>query len=203
MEGGLTSVSRETSERLQAFEQLLIKWNKRINLIARKDQDTIRTRHIQDSAQLVEHLPDNARDWLDLGSGGGFPGLVVAAMTRETRPDLGFTLVESDTRKAAFLREAARALDLRVRVEAVRIEDLPPRKVDVISARALAPLPTLLALSERFCRSGTTLLFLKGRTVESELTHARQDWHITADRIPSVTDPDACILKITGPERHS
>lgn len=196
------SVSRETSPRLAALADLIQEWSPRINLIAKGDLDAVWTRHIDDSVQLYALAPANARTWIDLGSGGGFPGLVVAALAAEADRPLQVTLIDSDLRKAAFLREAARQLDLPVEIQTRRIEAVPPTPADIVSARALAALPRLLALACPFCHPGTTLVFPKGRQAETELTHASRDWHIRVERLPSRTDPDATVLKITDLARR-
>ncbi len=191
-------VSRETRAQLDRFSELLLRWNRKINLIGAATADDLETRHIQDSLQLLDHVPDGAATWLDLGSGAGLPGLVCAIADTRSR---AFTLVESDQRKAAFLREATRQLGLSLVIHAKRIEQLPDQTFDIITARALAPLAKLLDLSERLCHPGTILLFPKGAGAESELTDAERNWHIEAERLPSVTDPSATVLKITGIHR--
>ena len=189
-------VSRETCQRLEAYIALLARWNARINLVAPATIKTAWTRHVADSAQLFDLAPESASSWLDLGSGAGLPGLPVAALAAEKAPDLHVTLVESDTRKAAFLATAAREMDLEVTVEPHRIEALTPRPYDVVSARALAPLGRLCALAHRFSGRGTVFLFPKGARVDSELTAATAGWHIRAERIASRTDPEATVLRI-------
>jgi len=189
-------VSRETCARLEAYIALLIRWNARINLVSPTTIDAVWTRHIADSAQLFNLAPASARRWLDLGSGAGFPGLVVAALAAEKAPGLSITLIESDTRKAAFLAAAAREMGVAAIVEARRIEALPACAYDVVSARALAPLDRLCALAHRFSGPGTVFLFPKGARLDSELTAATASWHIHAERIASRTDPEAAVLKI-------
>ncbi len=189
-------VSRETCQRLEAYIALLTRWNARINLVTAATIETAWTRHVADSAQLFNLAPESASSWLDLGSGAGLPGLPVAALAAEKAPDLHVTLVESDTRKAAFLATAAREMDLDVTVEPHRIEALTPRPYDVVSARALAPLGRLCALAHRFSGRGTVFLFPKGARVDSELTAATAGWHIRAERIASRTDPEATVLRI-------
>ena len=189
-------VSRETCQRLEAYIALLTRWNARINLVAPATIKTAWTRHVADSAQLFDLAPESASSWIDLGSGAGLPGLPVAALAAEKAPDLHVTLVESDTRKAAFLATAAREMDLDVTVEPHRIEALTPRPYDVVSARALAPLGRLCSLAHRFSGRGTVFLFPKGARVDSELTAATAGWHIRAERIASRTDPEATVLRI-------
>lgn len=189
-------VSRETEEQLQEFAGLVQKWNRRINLIAGNEHDLWK-RHILDSAQLFEWAPPAARHWVDLGTGGGFPGVVCAVLAKALGRATTFTFVESDARKCAFLREAARLLGLEVAIAERRIEaaSLPPQ--DVVSARALAPLDRLLGYAYPFCHAGTRLLFPKGRQASSELTLARRHWHIRVVRIPSRTDPEGTIFQIS------
>ncbi|MCL5776655.1 16S rRNA (guanine(527)-N(7))-methyltransferase RsmG [Limibaculum sp. FT325] len=189
-------VSRETLERLSRYEALLRQWNSRINLVARASLGDVWARHMADSAQLTDLAPAGVALWVDMGSGAGFPGLVVAAVLAERSPAAHVALIESDTRKCAFLARAASAMDVAVTIQNCRIETAPPRAADVISARALAPLDTLLRLAERFRGPRTCLLFPKGRSVESELTEARAHWHIEARLHPSRTDPSGRIVKI-------
>lgn len=200
-------VSRETVRRLEAYVALLIQWNRRINLIGPATIETVWSRHIADSAQLFDLAPAAAVSWADLGSGAGLPGLPVAALAAEKAPELNITLIESDTRKAAFLATAAREMGLAVTIESRRIDTLPPRPYDVISARALAPLDRLCALAYRVSGQspgrGTVFLFPKGAQLDSELTAAGAHWHIRAERIASRTDPDATVLKILELEPRS
>ena len=192
----LRNVSRETRGRLERYLDLLFEWNERINLIGRTTTASAWSRHILDSVQLLHLAPPKTRTWIDLGSGAGLPGLPVAIIAADQRPAISMTLVESDRRKVAFLQTAARELDLRISIEARRIEALRARPYDVVSARALAPLDRLCALAHRFRGSGTVFLFLKGAQLDSELTQAQKHWHILADRMPSATDPAGSILKI-------
>ncbi|MGM0585166.1 MAG: 16S rRNA (guanine(527)-N(7))-methyltransferase RsmG [Pseudomonadota bacterium] len=189
-------VSRETSERLEALVDLLRKWGSRINLVGRRTLDDVWVRHIEDSAQVFFLAPPHARSWIDLGSGGGFPGLVVGALAQEFNPELDLTLVESDARKCAFLAAASREMGISPTILAKRIETLGSGSFDVISARALAPLDQLLAMSERFAHARTVRLFPKGENVASELTAARKHWHIEHCSHPSATDAKAVILEI-------
>ena len=192
-----TSVSRETSPRMEAFLSLLVTWNRRINLISQSDLDHLDQRHLADSQQVYDCIPEVTTSWLDLGSGAGFPGLVCAIEDKDRNGSVRFTLVESDTRKSAFLREAARITQTRVDIVPRRIEDIVLTSFDVISARALAPLPQLLSYATPFAHSETTFLFSKGQNAETELTLAAADWHVTAERIQSRTDPSGTILKLT------
>lgn len=179
--------------RLDAFRELLLTWNTRINLIAPADAAQIEQRHIADSLQLLPLLPE-AGPIGDLGSGGGLPALVLAA----AEPDREWHLIESDRRKCAFLIEAARVMGLTAtRIHATRIEDaaLPP--LSGLTARALAPLSKLLPLAARLLAPGGVAIFPKGRNAEAELTEAAGDWTMAVERHPSRTDPAATILRLS------
>jgi len=189
-------VSRETIERFDEYEVLLKKWNPAINLISRNTVDDIWQRHFADSAQLYQHIAEDAKNWLDFGSGAGFPGLVAATIAKEKHPDLTITLVESDQRKAAFLMTVSNALGLRTKVIAERIENLPAQNADIVTARAVGSLDKLLSWTAPHAHKTSVLLFPKGISYESELTAARKHWHIEAEVIPSVTDSSAVILRI-------
>ncbi len=190
------NVSRETLERFELYEALVRKWNPTINLVSRSTIDHIWQRHFADSAQLLGFASDSARSWADLGSGAGFPGLVVTMLARELRPRLKVTLVESDRRKAAFLTEVVRRTDLSVAVIAERAETLTPLNADIISARALAPLRTLMALAERHLKPRGTGLFLKGARSAAEVKDALETFRFTLQKFPSQTDPGAVILSV-------
>jgi 16S rRNA (guanine527-N7)-methyltransferase len=190
--GALLGVSRETLERLQTYLDLLARWQQRINLVGPSTLEDPWRRHIVDCGQLWRLWPENARSVVDLGSGAGLPGLVLAIMGA---PEVH--LVESDQRKAAFLREAARACGAVATIHAGRAETVPPLAADVVTARALAPLPELLRLAERHVHPGTTCLFLKGRTAASELTRAREVWTMRVASVGSLSDPEGQILLIS------
>ncbi|MDE0058369.1 MAG: 16S rRNA (guanine(527)-N(7))-methyltransferase RsmG [Defluviicoccus sp.] len=181
------NVSRETLERLEAYVALLRRWQRRRNLIGRGTEADIWRRHILDSGQLAAHLPAGARRIVDLGSGAGLPGLVLAILTgAET------TLVEADAVKAAFLAEAARLTEAPCEIRRARIEDLAPWPVDALTARALAPLPRLLDYAAPF--APPLSIFPKGARWREELTEASRTWHISARDAPSATEPAARIL---------
>lgn len=194
-------VSRETRERLDAYADLLRRWNPRINLVSASTLDDLWTRHFRDSAQLFDLAPGSPRAWVDLGSGGGFPGMVIAILAVERLPDLRVTLVESDRRKAAFLRTVAREAGVKVDVLAERIESARPLAADVISARALAPLHRLLQLSGRHLAPGGTALFPKGAGWRREVEEALEHWSFRCEEIASETSPDAAILRLGGIRR--
>ncbi len=200
----LTPVSRETTDRLDRFVAVLLAWQQRVNLIAPSTEAQLWTRHIADSLQLLALAPQ-ARIWVDLGSGGGFPGLVIACALAE-RAGAQVHLVEANAKKAAFLREAARVTGAPALVRAARIEDFlrnPPQAVEVVTARALAPLAELLAYAYPLLKSGAFGLFPKGKDVESELTEAAKYWKIQASLALSRTDPKARIVVVRGLEPRS
>ena len=187
-------VSRETNDQLEALVSTLVRWQKAINLVGKATIEDVWTRHVLDSAQLALLIPPDAATLADLGSGGGFPGLVLAAL----RPELDVTLIEVDARKAAFLGEAGRRMGLKKppRVVIGRIEEVPAAKADVVTARALAPLGQLLVWADRHRADTAICLFHKGKGWQSELTEATKDWDITCQPLSSKTDRDAVILRI-------
>ncbi len=189
-------VSRETMERLEAYAALLIKWNPKINLVAKSTVSDVWHRHMADSAQLWPLAPEGAKTWMDIGSGAGFPGLVIGAIAAEKAPELKVTLVESDRRKSVFLQSAAREMGILVEVVTQRIEQLEPQGADILSARALSSLTQLLEFAEQHRNPTGTCLFPKGARVDSELTEASSCWHMACETFPSMTDPDAVILRI-------
>lgn len=191
---GKFDVSRETLDRLSAYETLLRKWTPKINLVSASTLDDLWARHFADSAQLLNLAP-KAGHWVDLGSGGGFPGLVVAALERDSA-DLRFTLVEADQRKAAFLRTVIRELGLNANVIARRIEDIEPLNADILSARALASLSTLLDFTELHRKPGGVSLLLKGENVEDEIAVALERWRFDCEKHASITDAKSSILCI-------
>ena len=195
------SVSRETIEDLDLFVALLQRWQGVKNLIAPSTLNEIWARHVLDSAQLLP-LAGTARRIMDLGSGAGFPGMVLAILLKG-QPGAEVHLVESNGRKASFLREAARETGAVAIIHAERIETVVQREkaLDAVTARALAPLPELLSLSEPLLRSGAVGLFLKGRSAAQELTDSRKSWRIDAELIPSVTDSSASVVVIRSAER--
>jgi 16S rRNA (guanine527-N7)-methyltransferase len=198
----LTPVSRETSQRLDRFAELLLTWQRTTNLIAPSTIPHLWTRHIADSLQLLEFALD-ARVWIDLGSGGGFPGLVIACALAG-KPGASVHLVESNAKKAAFLREAQRVTGSPAMVHAERIEDFAESfkgKADVVTARALAPLNLLLdqsfpLLGKSHGESRALGLFPKGQNAELELGEASKTWTVKVNLIPSRTDPDGRIVVV-------
>lgn len=184
-------VSRETLERLQAYVDLLLRWNTRINLVSAATLSDPWRRHVEDSAQLAPDVGNIEGCLADLGTGAGLPGLVLAILGR---PDV--VLVEADQRKCAFLREAARVTGTPVRVLQARMEQAEPLGAAVVTARACAPLDRLLGHAERHLLPTGVAIFLKGRAVEQELAEAAGRWRFHAQRRPSVTDPEACVLRL-------
>lgn len=200
----LLPVSRETLARLDRFVATLLTWQQRINLIAPASVRAIWTRHVADSLQLLSLAPA-AKVWLDLGSGGGFPGLVIACALAET-PGARVHLVESNGKKVAFLREAIRVSGAQAIVHQARIEQMETKlgqSVELVTARALAPLSELLGLAEPWLKSGAQALFLKGQDVGAELTEASRYWNIEVELVPSSTDPKARILKVSQVKRRN
>jgi 16S rRNA (guanine527-N7)-methyltransferase len=184
-------VSRETLSRLEAYADLLIRWSARINLVGRDTLTDLWRRHLLDSAQLRPLVPHTARHLADLGSGAGFPGLVLAILGVP-----GVELVEADTRRCAFLREAVRITEAAVTIRPCRIEAVPPHPVDVVTARACAPLDRLLDLARPFLAPDTVCLFPKGERVEEELTLARKRWTMNVSVEPSLSDRRGVILRL-------
>lgn len=195
------NVSRETLEALHSFEALVRRWTPAINLVSKTTLDDLWTRHIVDSAQVFTFCPSSATSWVDLGSGGGFPGIVIAVLARELQPGLRVALVEADLRKATFLRQAVQTLGLEVRVLSERIESLPPLATDVLSARALASLPDLLGYAKKHLASGGVAIFPKGARSAIEIAEARKSWVFDVDTHPSLSDANAAILVIRNIHR--
>ena len=188
-------VSRETLNRLKVFDAALLDWSSRHNLIARSTIEDRWSRHYRDSAQLFALIPPGAQSLADLGSGAGFPGLVLAAMG--VPAGLEVSLVESVGKKAAFLQAAIAAMALpNARVIPQRIESTTISPPDVVTARALAQLDKLVAYAHEIATEKTTLIFPKGQDVEAELTAAAKSWHMNVEKRPSVTSHGSTILVI-------
>lgn len=188
-------VSRETMEDLETFAAHLERWQKAVNLVAAATLPRLWTRHILDSLQLLPLAPPHALIWADFGSGGGFPGVVLAIALKD-RPGAHVHLYESDQRKAAFLREALRLTGAPGTVHAERGENAAPFPADVVTARALAPLDRLFEWTCRFWGAGTLGLFPKGQNLETEIESARKRWRFDYDRIASHTDSSGTILAV-------
>lgn len=197
----LPDVSRETKERLDIYAALLRKWNPVINLVASSTLDTLWERHFLDSSQLWEKAPEKLTTWCDIGTGGGFPGLILSILAKEKDPDRQTICIESDLRKATFLRTVIRETDLKARVVSARIESAPPQSADIISCRALAPLNKLMGYAKRHLSPSGQCLFLKGENYQVEIQEALETWRFEYDTYPSKTNPDAVILKIGDLDR--
>lgn len=202
----LTPVSHETEERLDRFVTLLLQWQAKTNLVAPSTLPMIWTRHIADSLQLLKLIDDSVarKVWVDLGSGGGFPGIVVAAALAE-RTQMTVHLVERTAKKAAFLREALRVTGGRGEVHLMDIGDFVDRfreKPDYISARALASLNVLLGFMAPLAGENTRALLMKGQDVDSELTEATRYWKFEVASHPSLTDAGGKIIEIQRLERR-
>ncbi|WP_050604646.1 16S rRNA (guanine(527)-N(7))-methyltransferase RsmG [Ruegeria sp. 6PALISEP08] len=194
------NVSRETFERLEAYVDLVKRWNPKINLVSRNSLEHIWDRHILDSVQ-VYNCADQFENWVDIGSGGGFPGMVCALIAAEHSPDSQFSFVESDQRKSAFLRSVARECGIKCTVVSKRIESVDPLDADVLSARALAELRILLSFCDRHLSRNGTALLPKGANWKKELSEAQEEWKFDVEPITSLTEPQAVILKIKGVSR--
>jgi 16S rRNA (guanine527-N7)-methyltransferase len=199
----LVSVSRETAERLDLFIELLLRWQRITQLVATSTLPRVWTRHVADSLQLLDLAPE-ARIWVDLGSGGGFPGLVIACALAPT-PNARVHLVESNVKKAAFLREAVRLTKAPAVVHAARIENFVEsfdESADVVTARALAPLKVLLEQGFRLLERGGVGVFPKGQDVDAELTEATKYWNMEASLAPSRTDSKGRIVIVRNLRRR-
>jgi len=187
-------VSRETMERFDIFESLLRKWNKSINLVAASTVDDIWSRHFHDSASVFEVATPAAGRWLDLGTGGGFPGVVAAILAAERALSTEITCVEADLRKATFLRTLSSAVEIPFAVLSRRIEDTPRQNAPILTARALAPLNRLLQHCERHLAEGGRAIFLKGERWEEEVKEALETFRFSVEKKPSATNPGSAIL---------
>ena len=196
----LTGVSRETLDSLWTYATLLFKWSRQMNLVSRDSLEDLWRRHMYDSAQLLTLLPPaptgRRRVLVDLGSGAGFPGLVLSILGAGD-----VHLVESDQRKTIFLREVARTVGCDAHIHGVRIEQLRRFPVDVVTARALAPLPKLLALAEPYLNDGAIGLFPKGAKVDEELTGLEEGWNMPIERLPSRSESTGTILRVGATSR--
>lgn len=185
-------VSRETWGRLEVLEALVRRWSRTINLVSKGDLAALRERHIEDSLQLAAYIPPDAETAIDIGSGAGFPGLVLALAT-----GVRFQLVEADARKSAFLREAIRVTGANATVHPLRIESAALAAADVVTARGFADLDQLLEVAHPHLTESGVCLFPKGRAFEDELTRASAKWQMRVERHPSRTDPSSTILRLS------
>jgi 16S rRNA (guanine527-N7)-methyltransferase len=190
-----SAVSRETLAKLKLYAGLLEDWNARMNLISAGSMPDLWRRHFWDSAQLFPHIPRDAEGLVDLGSGAGFPGLVLAVMLAE-RQAIRVVLYESVAKKCRFLREVAGRLGVPVEIRNTRIEQAKPEPFDVVTARACAPLAQLLAYARPFQDKSTLCLFLKGQGVGAELAEAHKDWKMLVKRHQSLSGPSGAVLEI-------
>ncbi len=190
------NVSRETLEGLQAYYDLLKIWSKRINLISLTTLDDFWTRHAIDSAQIV-NIANNAKSWVDFGTGAGFPGLMIGAILKDRNIDYKIRLIDNNHKRCAFLREGARALGLNVDIQNAGVETVKPEKFDIVTARAFAPLNKLLDYSETYSQLGARLLFLKGEDVQSEIEKASTNWKFSCKIDKSISSNNGCILEVS------
>jgi 16S rRNA (guanine527-N7)-methyltransferase len=187
-------ISALATERLQIFVGLLAKWNAAINLVSPASLAEVWTRHVADSAQVLDVASIRRARWLDMGSGAGFPGIVIALITADTPNPVEMTLVESDRRKAAFLSTVSRETGVPMIIQAARIEAVAPQNADTVSARALAPLVRLCSFAERHLAPHGAALFLKGGHYDAEIAEARRTWSFALDVRRSSTDPAGVVL---------
>lgn len=198
---GLPDVSRETQALLEVYADLLVKWNPRINLVSKASLGEMWTRHFADSAQIYDLPPHPVDHWVDLGSGGGFPGLVIAILARNAGSPRRVTLIEADARKAAFLRVVIRETGVAATVINDRIERVEPQKANVLSARALTDLDGLLGFAARHLAPDGCALFPKGVNWENELAIAQSKWCFNYQLAKSATETGPVIFAITGVSR--
>jgi 16S rRNA (guanine527-N7)-methyltransferase len=187
------NVSRETLARLKIYVGVLREWNAQHNLVSAGSLADVWRRHVLDCAQLANYVPPEAKTLADLGAGAGFPGLVLAELLRDKTQ---VTLYEATAKKVRFLEAAAAAMQLEVLVRNLRVEDAPPQKFDVVTARAMAPLPKLLSYAQKFVGNRSVCLFPKGQNVEVELTEARKSWKLKVRKHQSLSDPSGTVLEI-------
>lgn len=189
-----TSELERSRETLEEFCELVLHWTKRINLISAPSVELAWDRHVLDSAQLFHVKQDFGNHYVDIGSGGGFPGIVVSILLREAQKDTEITLVESDVRKATFLRTANREFDLGINVISKRIEAIPDLHASTLSARALSSFNHLLGYAEKHLDNSGTALFMKGASWEKEVADAKEHWSFELESRPSITQPQSRIL---------
>ena len=192
------NVSRETFLRLKEYEKLLFKWNAKINLVSKSTLVNFWNRHILDSAQFLSSVGEKAGKWVDLGSGGGLPGLVVAILSDEIEPVNKLFLVEADVRKAVFLKTVCRELGLKVEVYNNRIEELPPMSANIVSARALAPLKTLCLYAKNNLEKDGEAVFAKGENWKAELVEAQKKWIFSYEAVKSTLHEGSVVLVLRG-----
>lgn len=197
----LNNVSRETIKKLEAYQNMVLEWNKNINLISKASEQDIWNRHIIDSLQLYPLIDKKDRRLYDFGSGAGFPAVVLAIVGEDLFPDLAITLVESIGKKTLFLESVKKTLNLNIDIQRDRIENIRLPKPDVITSRALASLDKLLDYAEPFCNKNTKLIFPKGEKWQDEIKHAQKKWVFECVNIKSITEEKGCILLIKNIRR--
>jgi len=191
------NVSRETLEKLDAYVDLLVRWQAKINLVSKHSLGDVWRRHILDSIQLMNLVPEGTRIIADIGAGAGLPGIPLALAMVGNGWDGQIHLIESDTRKCAFMREAIRITQANAIVHNLRVEDYQSPKAEVITARALAPLDALLTVAKPIAAPGAVCLFLKGKSAKDELISARESWHMDVNQSASLSDPEGKVLIIS------
>jgi 16S rRNA (guanine527-N7)-methyltransferase len=194
-------VSRETISNLEYFSDETARWSRKINLVSRSDAKTIWERHVLDSLQIWKLINEKTRTWIDLGSGGGFPALVLAILAKEQSKNTAFRLVESDKRKCAFLRHMSNRLSLSATVSSNRIEDEPGHPYDIVSARALADLSRLVDYATVFAGPATRMIFPKGNRWKEEVESARKKWQFEMRSFQSLTDEKSAVLELSNVKR--
>lgn len=192
----LKNVSRETIQDLKTFQQMVLEWNGKFNLISKSTETDIWKRHIEDSLQLYKFITENDKTMYDFGTGAGFPGVVVAIFAKYTLPNLKISLVESITKKTIFLNEVKNKLNLDINIINERIENLKLKKADIISSRAMASLEKLFEYAISFTKENTKLLFLKGESWQKEIELAQKNWMFSFEAIPSITNEKGRVLQI-------
>lgn len=197
------SVSRETIADLRKYEDMAVRWSSKINLVSRLTIDQFFDRHVVDSAQIYPFIPENASNIIDIGSGGGLPAIVLSVISKHQNSDHTYTLIESDQRKSTFLRQVTRELDLPVKVLSQRIEDVEALGADVVTARALAPLDSLLSYADHHLSSDGVAIFPKGKMASEEIHNARANWTFDCKTVPSKTSDESQILLIENIKRAS
>lgn len=193
------NVSRETTEKLTAFVALLTEWNAKMNLVSKNSLEDVWTRHILDSLQLIKYIPDTAESLLDIGSGAGFPAVVLAIAMQEKMPNARWILVESITKKTVYLNDVCAKLGLKnVQIENARIENLKLKNINIVTARAVAALDVLCSYVAGFADKDTKCLFLKGKTYAAEVESARQKWNFDCNVYPNTYSDDGVLLEISN-----
>ncbi|MBR2273751.1 MAG: 16S rRNA (guanine(527)-N(7))-methyltransferase RsmG [Alphaproteobacteria bacterium] len=192
----LKNVSRETIQDLKTFQQMVLEWNSKFNLISKSTETDIWKRHIEDSLQLDKFISEKDKTMYDFGTGAGFPGLVIAIFAKYTFPNLKISLIESTTKKTIFLNEVKNKLNLDINIINERIENLKLKKADIISSRAMASLEKLFEYAINFTKENTKLLFLKGESWQKEIETAQKNWIFSFESIPSITNEKGRVLQI-------